>query len=107
MKSVHVNFIILFNSCLLTNAISDARKIFGRKDVHIPDEVSKWVSESLKEMNNKFDKDPLQSVEFQCKNPATKRLLSMYPDAVIRWLHNGENIKVLFLWMGEGTSYLF
>ena len=94
MKQFRLRFVALLTIYSLISSNVETRKIFGREEVHIPDEVSTWVSKSLKEMNSKFDKDPLQSVEFQCKNPATQKLLSLYPDAVIRWMHNGENIKV-------------
>ena len=90
-------FAVLFYIVFVTVTV-DARKIFGRKDVHvvIPREVSRLVRKSLTEMNTKFDKDPMQSAEFKCKNQATEKLLSMYPEAVIRWMHNGENIKVFY-----------
>lgn len=94
MRYIGFNATLFLAVLSIINANAEARKIFGSDEVHIPDEVSSLVKKTLTEMNIKFDKAPLQSVEFQCKNDATEKLLSTFPNAVIRWMYNGENIKV-------------
>ena len=71
-----------------------AFRLIKDNDVYIPEEVRGMATKTLMEMNDAFDKSPLQSVEFRCKNRATQKLLSMFPNSVIRWLHNGESITV-------------
>ena len=70
-----------------------ARKDDGN-DVYIQEKIRTLVIKTLMEMDTGFDKEPLQSVEFRCKNRATQKLLSQFPNALVRWLHNGENIAV-------------
>ena len=88
MKCVLIIFTVVFVVEVTPAARND------ENDVYINQKTRKLIVKTLMRMNEGYDKEPLQAVDFRCRNRATQTLLSQFPNAVVRWLHNGENISV-------------
>ena len=88
MKCVLIIFTVVFVVEVTPTARNDDN------DVYINQKTRKLIVKTLMRMNEGYDKEPLQAVDFRCRNRATQTLLSQFPNAVVRWLHNGENISV-------------
>ena len=88
MKCVIIVFTVIFVVEVTPTATND------ENDVYINQKTRKLIVKTLTRMNEGYDKKPLQAVDFRCRNRATQTLLSQFPNAVVRWLHNGENISV-------------
>ena len=84
--------LIIFTAIFVVEVTPTARN--DENDVYINQKTRKLIVKTLMRMNEGYDKEPLQAVDFRCRNRATQTLLSQFPNAVVRWLHNGENISV-------------